>query len=157
MNWEAIGSVGEVVSAIAVLVTLIYLTLQVRQSNRLMQAQYREVNRSAVLEVFDPIVRDEELAELIENSRKDATSLSVANRRRVFEQQRNELLLAQSIFVRAGLIAEGRTARIGAGLAARIVTSHAVAREFWESTEWEVEFVEAVTELLNESDSAETE
>jgi len=156
MNWEAIGSIGEVVGAIAVLVTLVYLTLQVRQGNRLMQAQYREINRSAVLEVFDPIVRDGEFAELIEKSREDVGSLSVANQRRVLEQQRNELLLAQSIFVRARLIKEDRTARIGAGLAARMITSHAVARQFWESTEWEVEFEKAVTALLSESDTKES-
>ena len=33
MNWEAIGAVAEVLAALAVLVTLIYLALQVRQSN----------------------------------------------------------------------------------------------------------------------------
>ena len=30
MNWEAVGAVGEVVAAITVLITLIYLSLQVR-------------------------------------------------------------------------------------------------------------------------------
>lgn len=153
MNWEAIGSVGEVVGAIAVLATLVYLTIQVRQGNRLMQAQYREINRSAVLEVFDPVIRDGDFADLIEKSREDVSSLSVANQRRVLEQQRNELLLAQSIFVRARLIKEERTARIGARLAARTITSHAVARQFWELTEWEVEFERAVTVLLRESDA----
>ena len=32
MNWEAIGAVGEIVGAVAVLVTLIYLTRQMRQN-----------------------------------------------------------------------------------------------------------------------------
>jgi hypothetical protein len=154
MNWEAIGSLGEVVGAIAVLVTLVYLTLQVRQGNRLMQAQYREMNRSAVLEVFDPIIRDGEFAELIENSRKDTASLEVADQRRVFEQQRNELLLAQSIYVRAGLIGEDRTAKIGANLAARMVSSHVIAREFWDSTEWDPDFAGAVHKLLAENHGA---
>lgn len=31
MNWEAIGAVGEIVGAIAVVVTLVYLTNQVRR------------------------------------------------------------------------------------------------------------------------------
>jgi hypothetical protein len=34
MNWEAIGAVGEVTGAIAVVLTLIYLALQIRQNNR---------------------------------------------------------------------------------------------------------------------------
>ena len=34
MNWEAIGAVGELASALAVLITLIYLARQVAQSSR---------------------------------------------------------------------------------------------------------------------------
>ena len=34
MNWEAIGAVGEVVGAIAVVSTLIYLAVQIRHNNR---------------------------------------------------------------------------------------------------------------------------
>lgn len=32
MNWEAIGAVGEALGSIAVLVTLIYLAIQIRQN-----------------------------------------------------------------------------------------------------------------------------
>ena len=32
MNWEAIGAIGEIIGAVAVLVTLIYLATQVRQN-----------------------------------------------------------------------------------------------------------------------------
>lgn len=39
MNWEAIGAIGEIVGAIAVLVTLIYLAMQVRQSSDTQRAQ----------------------------------------------------------------------------------------------------------------------
>lgn len=34
MNWEAIGAIGEVVGAIAVVITLGYLAVQIRQSNQ---------------------------------------------------------------------------------------------------------------------------
>ena len=34
MNWEAIGAVGETLGALAVLVTLVYLAVQIRQNNR---------------------------------------------------------------------------------------------------------------------------
>ena len=44
MNWEAVGAVGEILGAIAVFVTLIYLALQIRQVNR--------VNASAVRQNF---------------------------------------------------------------------------------------------------------
>lgn len=37
MNWEAIGAVGEILAAIAVIVTLIYLAKQIRQNSQAVQ------------------------------------------------------------------------------------------------------------------------
>ncbi len=34
MNWDAIGAIGEMLSAVAVLTTLLYLAIQIRQANR---------------------------------------------------------------------------------------------------------------------------
>ena len=39
MNWEAIGAIGEVAGAIGVIVTLIYLAAQIRQSSRAIESQ----------------------------------------------------------------------------------------------------------------------
>ena len=38
MNWDAIGAVGEILGAAAVVVTLIYLAAQLRQNTNSMQA-----------------------------------------------------------------------------------------------------------------------
>ena len=53
MSWEAVGAVGEILGAIAVLVTLVYLATQVKQSNDLARFnaskelvnQFNEINR----------------------------------------------------------------------------------------------------------------
>ncbi len=37
MNWDAIGAIGEILAAIAVLVTLIYLAKQIRQNSQAVQ------------------------------------------------------------------------------------------------------------------------
>ena len=34
MNWEAIGAIGEILGAAGVIITLIYLSGQIRQNNR---------------------------------------------------------------------------------------------------------------------------
>ncbi|NKC00321.1 MAG: hypothetical protein GKR90_17795 [Pseudomonadales bacterium] len=34
MNWEAIGAIGEIVGALAVVISLVYLALQIRTQNR---------------------------------------------------------------------------------------------------------------------------
>lgn len=39
MNWEAIGAVGEIIGAIAVLLTLLYLAIQVRESSKATRLQ----------------------------------------------------------------------------------------------------------------------
>ena len=39
MNWEAFGAIAEFVGAIAVVLTLLYLAVQIRQSNRLSRFQ----------------------------------------------------------------------------------------------------------------------
>jgi len=55
MNWEAVGAVGELLGGVAVLVTLIYLALQVRKSqvalevNTLEQAQMIQVEMTRLL------------------------------------------------------------------------------------------------------------
>ena len=42
MNWEAIGAVGEIVGALAVLVTLVYLATQIRQNtDSVKESNYR--------------------------------------------------------------------------------------------------------------------
>ena len=48
MNWDAIGAVGEVVGAGGVIFTLLYLAIQIRQSNRLAKFQtYRDIMAQA--------------------------------------------------------------------------------------------------------------
>ena len=56
MNWEALGALGEIISAAAVLATLMYLAAQVRKSNELSRFnatkeivnQFNDLNRLAV-------------------------------------------------------------------------------------------------------------
>ena len=56
MNWDAIGAIAEVLGAVAVLVTLVYFSFQIRQSNRLAEAEsQRELMN---LDVFTPLVTD---------------------------------------------------------------------------------------------------
>ena len=47
MNWDAIGAIGEVIGAIAVLVTLFYFAIQIRQNNRNVEESLRSLRLSA--------------------------------------------------------------------------------------------------------------
>jgi hypothetical protein len=65
MNWEAIGAIGEIGGALGVIVTLIYLSVQLRQNtkaSRLAAIQAANENSSRFSEM---ITSDPELGELV--------------------------------------------------------------------------------------------
>ena len=64
INWEAIGAVGEVVGAIAVVVTLLYVSVQLRQNTRTVEHSIqRGVHEDAAAWIYK-LVENSELAEL---------------------------------------------------------------------------------------------
>jgi len=52
MNWDALGAIGELVGATAVLVTLIYLAVQVRQARKMQLAESIRATRAERREFF---------------------------------------------------------------------------------------------------------
>ncbi|MEH6584868.1 MAG: hypothetical protein V7754_23320 [Halioglobus sp.] len=59
MNWEAIGAIAELLGAIAVILSLLYLTTQVRQANKLARGQTRQrMVEQAQHEVYQGMVID---------------------------------------------------------------------------------------------------
>jgi len=64
MNWEAIGAIGELVSAAAVFGSLVYLATQIRDSKRSDQIVVASQAASAIDEWIGQIVRDGDLYDL---------------------------------------------------------------------------------------------
>ena len=64
MNWDAVGAIGEIVGAVMVLVTLIYLSIQIRNNTR----EVKTENVHRVTDSFNQlnllVASDERLAEL---------------------------------------------------------------------------------------------
>ena len=52
MNWDAVGAIGEIVGALAVLLTLFYLSIQIRQNIKLARSQIREQRTISSQEVM---------------------------------------------------------------------------------------------------------
>jgi len=73
MNWDAIGAIGEILGATAVLITLIYLATQVRRSNELSRFnatkeianQYNDLNKllTTESELRQLLMKTEKLSE----------------------------------------------------------------------------------------------
>ncbi len=75
MNWEAAGAIGEIIGSIAVLVTLIYLATQIRQSNTaLIESTSASINASYA-SINTRISSDGEFAEIFIRGRRDLQSL----------------------------------------------------------------------------------
>lgn len=65
MNWEAIGAIGELVGAIAVVATLIYLAVQVRYAKHQLEINGIYSRAQTSVGILSPIVNDPEMASLI--------------------------------------------------------------------------------------------
>jgi len=64
MNWEAIGVIAEIVGAIAVVVTLIYLAIQVRQAKHEISAVGMQARASHARGALEDIVNSSELIDV---------------------------------------------------------------------------------------------
>ena len=64
MNWQAIGALGEIVGATAVVVSLLYLAAQVRQGTRAMRAQAAHDALGAIRDFNKPMMTDPAMARL---------------------------------------------------------------------------------------------
>ena len=64
MNWDALGAIGEIVGAVAVVVTLIYVARQIHQENAQTQASARYSFIKAYGEMNTSITNSKEVASI---------------------------------------------------------------------------------------------
>ena len=82
MNWEAIGAVGEIMGAITVLLTLFYLAIQIRQSNKATQAEIESQAGHWWSQHNQDMIHTPAMIEVIETGLNDIKRLSDPDRRR---------------------------------------------------------------------------
>lgn len=64
MNWEAIGAIGEIVGAIAVVASLVYLATQIRQSTRVARSATRQAIAETAQQLGQDLLDDTGMAEI---------------------------------------------------------------------------------------------
>lgn len=82
MNWEAIGAIGEIAGALAVIVTLAYLSVQLRQNTkaaRIAAVQAASENSSRFSEM---LASDPDLNELVWRGLREPESMNASEARR---------------------------------------------------------------------------
>ena len=78
MNWDAIGAIGELVGAMAVVMTLAYLAIQIKQGTRATRAQTRSMLTQQLLEFHKNNLLAHTSTDIILKRLTDAESLTPA-------------------------------------------------------------------------------
>lgn len=79
MNWDAIGAVGEVVGAAGVIISLLYLAVQIRGDARAKRAATVHDQSTAFRDFLKTLATDEDLADVYLRGLRDFSSLQDAD------------------------------------------------------------------------------
>jgi hypothetical protein len=79
VNWEAIGAVGEVVGALAVVITLLFLSQQLRQNTRTVRKAYRSQMAETVSNSIS-VMQNPEFARVMVIALNDSDSMTPEDR-----------------------------------------------------------------------------
>ena len=83
MNWDALAAVAELVGALVVVVTLVYVATELRANTKAVRKSAAESALSIVLEFTGDMARDNEVSQLLTKGTEDWDSLSESDRTRL--------------------------------------------------------------------------
>jgi hypothetical protein len=122
MDWQALAAVAEIVASVAIVLSLVYLALQIRQSAQATRAATYQSVMTSVGTMSTAIIQSADAAEVIYRGGQDISSLSPPERVR-FEQMASALFRHYDVLFyhhRHGLLEpeqwEGLNRRLQAGL-----------------------------------------
>lgn len=151
MDWDAIGALGEIIGAIAVIATLIYLTVQIRDSAKATRAAAVTDATAAVQAWYQELGSNPGSARLFREGMMDPESFSSA-------EQFQFLMLVHSVFLgfqRTYFLSQAGTLDTGLrdsiGTAVQVVNKQPGMHFYWRERRsfFQPEFVSWVEELLN--------
>jgi hypothetical protein len=76
MDWEAVGAIGEIAGAIGVILTLLYLSVQVRSSTLASRVESKLAATRMYTDFLNGLIQSPEINELFLRARKDISSLT---------------------------------------------------------------------------------
>jgi hypothetical protein len=151
MNWEAIGAIGELIAALVVVVTLIYLSVQLRQSIRATHAATFQSATDSFVAINLAIANDESLVRLFSGQGSPETK---EDRTRFNFIMLSLFRVRETVFFQ---VMEGTTdprawERVEPGLKLNLTGEH--TRAWWKSNAYGFtsEFVAYVDSLLEQAE-----
>ena len=147
MSWDAIGAIGEIIGALAVFLTLIYLALQIRQNTKAVQASAVDASISKVTSVRQSMYENAEVSRIYMKGLADPDDLDEESRTRFRLLMHNILLAVSNIYSQTNLVGLSMsTWESQLVLLTRVVTSPG-GRWFWK--EYRLEFDEAFRDQVD--------
>ena len=157
MNWEAIGAIGEIVGAVAVLLTIFYLALQIRQNTRQITIGI-EATRLAAFErniasgnrLREFFLVHPDLFELYNKGGKSYIALDELEKQKFGLMIRNVFSEVQGAYIRQCSIAHDPKGVVGLAQVVDEFVSAKGVQEFLQSAkpDWRPEFQQFVEERL---------
>lgn len=163
MNWEVIGAVSEAIGAAGIIITLVYLTVQVRQnskhlaeSTRLTEASQIETTASLAVEHRRMMLLNPELMDLQIRGNRSFSTLDRSEQIKFDQLTRIMLLQSQTMYLRYLLLKNdpddyaGPTRMLEEGL-----RNSPGLREWYDQVtpDWRPEFREWVESIIERIDS----
>ena len=84
MNWEAVAAIAQLVGSVAVVLSVLYLGIQVHRSTRVAKLATQDAAATALRDVTKPFMENAELARIWRVGLEDLSALSVEDRARFF-------------------------------------------------------------------------
>src|SRR5207302_3999469 len=84
MNWDAISAISQLVGSIAVVLSVLYLAVQVHQSTRVARLATQDAAATALRDVTKPFMENAELERIWRLGLEDISALSPEERARFF-------------------------------------------------------------------------
>ena len=98
MSWDAIGAIGEIIGAGAVVISVIYLSLQVKQNTSAMRSLTHQEHFNAAQDYNTVIASNPDFAKLIVKADDDNENLTASERIQLSHHYINILTLWHSAF-----------------------------------------------------------
>ena len=157
INWDAVGAIGEIVGALAVILTLFYLARQLRHNSEIVESHTKELRLSALQDTAssfshlrDPIIRDPDVADIWQKATTDYNALSGV------EKLRADSMLQEFFFARQGVFNRyldgdyDQWANHSDGLIKQFFRFHGI-QQYWSKASpvmYQREFVDEINQLL---------
>jgi hypothetical protein len=153
---EDLGSLGELIAAIATVITLGYLALQIRANTRSLRLAAQESTTAGSSRFRDALIRDPEVAALWNRALADYDGLPSDERVRALSMFQEVFYTAQVVFhrYREGVLPEQTWRIYIPGL--RSILRNPGAQQWWKRAErfLDPEFVAVIREARDDADPA---